>query len=240
MQIRKSLVGLGIALCMVACSKTSLPKPRDGAADGQPTPDGRTHTDIVRSSPDSATPAPDGLDRDGAAPRLLDTASSEVLARDATADVAALLARDATSGDVKTTETAADTRDVAGREAVGLADGRETSAHPFAGRTFRIDDTKPAPTPDPDCTPRAMSAATLTFSADVTTLTGVASSGSTAFKFSATAGPEADKLTYHVTNITGGEVFFERDQGVYVAQVVLFGSGVPVMWCLRGALDPQP
>jgi hypothetical protein len=35
-------------------------------------------------------------------------------------------------------------------------------------------------------------------------------------------------------------VFFERDQGVYVAQVVLYGSGVPVMWCLRGALTPQP
>jgi hypothetical protein len=71
-------------------------------------------------------------------------------------------------------------------------------------------------------------------------LTGTAASGSTAWKFSATVGPEASKLTYHVTNLTGGRVFLESDQGVYVAQVILYGSGVPVIWCLRGAMTPQP
>jgi hypothetical protein len=114
------------------------------------------------------------------------------------------------------------------------------AADPFGGRSFRIDDTNPAPTPDSTCTARAVSSAVFTFSSDLGSLTGTASSGSTAWKFSATAGPEASKLTYHVSNLTGGLIFFERDQGVHVAQVVLYGSGVPVMWCLRGALTPQP
>lgn len=185
MRIRKLLFGMGIALWLIACSRTPLPTSRDAEADG--------------------------------------------------------LARDATIADVATVEAAPDVRDSASPDAASLTDTREVAADPFAGRTFRITDTNPAPTPDPTCTPRGpASAAELTFSSDLTTLTGVASSGSTAFRFSGTAGPEAHRVTYHVTNLTGGQVFFEDDQGVYVAQVILYGSGVPVMWCLRGALTPQP
>jgi hypothetical protein len=222
-KIRKLLFGMGIALWMMACSRTPLPASRDAEADV--------------------------LARDGAAPDVADAAVAELPARDATvaelsardATVAELPARDATIADAATVEGAPDVRDSAGPDAAGFTDTREVAADPFAGRTFRIDDMNPAPTPDPTCKPSGpASAAQLTFSSDLTTLTGVASSGSTAFRFSATTGPEAHRVTYHVTSLTGGQVFFEHDLGVYVAQVVLYGSGVPVMWCLRGALMPQP
>jgi hypothetical protein len=203
MQIRKLLFGMGIALWMMACSRTPLPASRDA------------ETDV--------------LARDGATPDVADAA------------VAELVARDVAIADAATVEAEADVRDSAGQDAASLTDTREVAADPFAGRTFRIDDMNPAPTPDPACTPRGPAAAAeLTFSSDLATLTGVASSGSTAFRFSGTLGPEANRLTYHVTSLTGGQVFFEHDLGVYVAQVVLYGSGVPVMWCLRGALTPQP
>src|SRR5512133_958658 len=133
MELRKLLLGMGIALWMVACSRPPLPAPRDAGAEAQ-----------------------------------------DLLARDAVA------------------EAVSDVRDAEGRDAAGLADTREVAADPFAGRSFRIDDTNPAPTPDPTCTPSGpASAAELTFSSDLSTLTGVASSGSAAFRFSATAGPEA-------------------------------------------------
>jgi hypothetical protein len=258
---RELLFGMGIALWMVACSETPLATSRDAAVEVQPAPDVSANTDLVPSHPDSATlaldtAAPDVLGRDAAAPDLADAALADLpardaagadaavpdaLVRDAVLDVADVVARDATIADVATVEAASDMRDSAGPDAVGFTETRPVSTHPFAGRTFRIDDMNPAPTPDPTCTPSGpASAANLTFSSDVITLTGVASSGSTAFRFSATAGPESNKLTYHVTNLNGGQVFFERDQGVYVGQVVLYGSGVPVMWCLRGALTPQP
>jgi hypothetical protein len=261
MQIRKLLFGMSIALWMVACSGTPLTTSRDAAVEMQPPPDMNADTDPAPSNPDSATlapdmAAPDALARDEAAPDLADAAVADlvardaagadaavpdVLVRDAVADVADVVARDAMMADVATADAASDVRDSAGPDAASFTDAREVAADPFAGRTFRIDDMNPAPTPDPACKPSGpASAAQLTFSSDVITLTGVASSGSTAFRFSATIGPESNKLTYHVTNLTGGQVFFERDQGVYVAQVVLFGSGVPVMWCLRGALVPQP
>lgn len=233
MQNQKLLLGLGITLWMVACSRTPLPTAADAAADEQPTPDASAGQDRV-PGPDSATLAPDAAPpevpvRDGAAPDLADAAGTD------------LLARDATIADLTTVEAPADVRDSAVPDAAGFTDTREVAADPFAGRTFRIDDMNPAPTPDPACTPKGpAAAATLTFSADLATLTGVASSGSAAFRFSATAGPEANRITYHVTNLTGGQVFFERDQDVEVAQVVLYGSGVPVVWCLRGALLPQP
>jgi hypothetical protein len=258
MPIRKLLFVMGFALWMIACSGTPLTTSRDAAVDGQPAPDVNANTDPAPSTPDSAAPAPDlappdVLDRDEAAADLADAtltdlaardvtgadaAGPDVLVRDAVTDVAA---DDTTTADLATADAASDVRDSTGPDAAGLTDAREVAADPFAGRTFRIDDMNPAPTPDPACKPSGpASAAQLTFSSDVMTLTGVASSGSTAFRFSATAGPESNKLTYHITNLTGGQVFFERDQGVYVAQVVLYGSGVPVMWCLRGALIPQP
>jgi hypothetical protein len=261
MQIRKLLIGMGISLWMVACSGTPLAPSRDAEVDVQPAPDVNANTDLVPSHPDSLTPtpdtaAPDVLARDSAAPDLADGAGADLLARetagadaavpdvvarDAAADVADVVAHDATTADVATADATADVRGAAGLDAVGFNDAREVASDPYAGRSFRIDDMNPAPTPDPTCTPSGpASGANLTFSSDVTTLTGVASSGSTAFRFSATVVPEASKLTYHVTNLNGGQVFFERDQGVYVAQVVLYGSGVPVMWCLRGALKPQP
>ncbi len=276
MEIRRLLLGMGVALWMVACSSTSLTTSRDAGVEVQPAPDLSANTDLISFAPDSAalapdTATPDVLGRDGAASDLADAVGTDlpardlasadgavpdvlvrdavvdVLVRDAVVDVLVrdavvdVLTREVRMADVATVEAAPDVRDSADPDAVGLADAREAAAHPFAGRTFRIDDTNPAPTPDPTCTSSGpASAANLTFSSDLTTLTGVASSGSTAFRFSATVGPEANKLTYHVTNLTGGQVFFERDQDVYVAQVALYGSGVPVMWCLRGALTPQP
>lgn len=259
MQTLKLLLRVGIVVGMAACSRTPLPSSRDAAVEVRAAPDAVANPDLVFSDPDSATlvsdtAAPDVLPRDSAAPDYAGSADllvrdttgadaivPDVLARDAAADVADVLTRDARIVDVVTVEAAADARDSASPEVAGLSDTREVAADPFAGRSFRIDDMNPAPTPDPACTQSGLaSAAVLTFGSDVTTLTGVASSGSTAFKFSATVGPESSKLTYHVTNLNGGQVFFERDQGVYVAQVVLSGSGVPVMWCLRGALSPQP
>lgn len=258
MQIRKLLFGTGIALWLVACSGTPLATSRDAAVEVQPPPDVNANTDRAPSHPDSAPDlaAPDVLARDDAAADFADAAAADLVARDAAgadaavpdllvrdavADLADAVARDATMADVVTTDAASDVRDSAGPDAANRTDAREVAADPFAGRTFRIDDMNPAPTPDPTCKPSGpASAAQLTFSSDINTLTGVASSGSTAFRFNATVGPESNKLTYHITNLTGGEVFFERDQGIYVAQVVLFGSGVPVMWCLRGALMPQP
>lgn len=269
MHDRKLLLGLGMTLWMVACSRTPVPTPRDAAPEAQAVADVSAREDLVAGSdaatlaPDAAAPdvlvrdgaasdradtaAPDVLVRDAAAPDRADAAAPDVLVRDGAAPDGAdatgtdLPAPDATIADLATVDSPADLRDSAGPDVVGLADTGEVAADPFAGRTFRIDDMHPAPTPDPTCSPNAIAAAaTLTLSADLTTLTGVASSGSAAFRFTATVGPEASRVTYHVTNLTGGEVFFERDQGVWVAQVVLYGSGVPVIWCLRGTLIPQP
>lgn len=256
MQILKLLLRVGIVVGMAACSRTPLSPSQDAAAEVRAVPDAVANPDLAFADPDSATlasdtAAPDVLLRDSAAPDHAGSADllvrdatgadaivPDVLARDAAADV---LTRDARIVDVVTVEAGADARDSASPEVAGRFDAREVAADPFAGRSFRIDDMNPAPTPDPTCTQSGIaSAAVLTFGSDTTTLTGVASSGSTAFRFSATVGPESSKLTYHVTNLNGGQVFFERDQGVYVAQVVLSGSGVPVMWCLRGALSPQP
>jgi len=177
---------------------------------------------------------PDLLSRDSAFPDA--AGGPDLLGRDARADVFEAVVRDATSAEVLS-----DARDLAGPDATTLADTREVAANTLAGRSFRIDDMNPAPTPDSTCTQSGpASAAQLTFSADMATLKAVASSGSTAFRFTATLGPESSRLTYHVEDLTGGFVFVERDQGVYVAQVVLSGSGVPVVWCLRGTLTPQP
>lgn len=226
----------------------------DAGADAQPAPDSAVGRDLAFTGPDAAKPAPDLalpdlLSRDSGSsdaaggPDLLgrdatraDARVADASGRDARADAIEVVVRDATIAEVLS-----DARDLAGSDAISFADTREVAGDPLAGRSFRIDDMNPAPTPDSTCTQSGpASAVQLTFSADMATLTAVASSGSAAFRFTATLGPEASRLTYHVEELAGGFVFVERDQGVYVAQVILTGSGVPVLWCLRGALTPQP
>lgn len=123
-----------------------------------------------------------------------------------------------------------------------VLDSGETAPTPYVNRTFRIDPQNPAPTPDPTCTQyREIDYIQMTFASDASTLTVLDVRGSAAMPFSATVGPESNKLTYHVNNFLGGGLItFEQDQGVYVAQVILYGSGVPIVQCLRGALTPQP
>ena len=125
---------------------------------------------------------------------------------------------------------------------IGDPDTRETAADPFANRTFTIRPEYPAPTPDPACTQYGPSDYfQLTFGADTSTVNVLMVSGSAAEIFHATFGPEANKLTYHLTDaFAGGKITFERDQGIEVAQVIVYGSGVPVVRCLRGVLTPQP
>jgi hypothetical protein len=121
-------------------------------------------------------------------------------------------------------------------------DSGEVASNPYASRTFDIDTMHPAPTADPSCTQtEPVDSVHMTFSSDIGTLTGIFVRGSAAIRFSATLGPEANKLTYHVTTPSaGGLITFEQDQGVGVAQATLLGSGVPIVMCIRGALTPQP
>lgn len=265
MPIRRLLVGMAITLWMVACSRTSLPVSRDATVETRPSAETGANTDHVPANPDSTTLAPDVSVPDAAAgdavardaavadaivpdagagdAAVADTTVPEAGAGDAAvADAGDVLAHDVAISDVAPADTAAsDMRETAAADTTAPADVMEAAPNPFAGRSFRIDDTNPAPTPDPTCTPNGpVASAYFTFSSDLTSLTGTASQGSTAWRFDAIVGPESNKLTYHVTNLMGGRVYLEGDQGVYVAQVVLYGSGVPVMWCLRGALTPQP
>jgi len=120
-------------------------------------------------------------------------------------------------------------------------DTDEVAADPYANRTFTLRPENPAPTPDPTCTQYGPTDYfQLTFSADNSTIKVLMVSGSAATPLNATMGPEANKLTYHLEAFGGGKITFERDQGVAVAQVIVYGSGVPVIRCLRGALIPQP
>jgi hypothetical protein len=121
-------------------------------------------------------------------------------------------------------------------------DGPTKAPNPYANRSFRIDPEHPAPTPDATCTEYGPTDYyQFTFGADITTVTVLMVRGSAAQAYHATAGPEASKLTYHFTDWTpGGTITFERDKGVEVAQVIMRGSGLPVIRCLRGVLLPQP
>jgi hypothetical protein len=104
-----------------------------------------------------------------------------------------------------------------------------------------VEDWNPAPTPDPACTHKSeLEYFILHFSADLTTVQVGWVRGSAFVPYQGTLVPEASKLTYQLTDYAGGTLTIELDQGLYVAQVTMFGSGVPVMSCLRAALSPQP
>lgn len=255
-----------IAVCMVpalalaACSRTSMTLSREAGVEAPRPTDGAGDVGAVRTDPDARPLGPDSsvMGPDVAPPEVI-TIIPDARVADLPKDLPSLpdlavfpdLAdrRDARVGnpDVSARDGAID-RPVGDSAAVSpdstgpLGDSREVSSDPLASKTFDIDTMHPAPTPDPSCTQtEPVDSVHMTFSSDLSTLTGIFVRGSAAMRFTATLGPEASKLTYHVTDRTaGGVITFEQDQGVYVAQATLFGSGVPVVMCLRGALNPQP
>lgn len=253
---------LALAFGLGACSKTSMSLSRDAGVEVPPSVEPAADTGPAGGLPDtapvvadSAVGVPDVLATDSAVGGDASAPDSAVMIRDAvgpdTADGSAdaTVASDGAIAMLDGPAPLGDAAPVGFDSAVVLpdsarpsADSAETASDPFANRTFRIDTEHPAPTPDSSCTQyRAADYVEMTFSADLTTLKVLDVRGSAASHFEATAGPEANKLTYHVTDFMGGgRITFERDQGVYVAQLVLYGSGVPVVQCLRGTMSPQP
>lgn len=242
MRIAQIAFGITLALGMVACSRTSMPLSRDAAVEANRAFDAVGDTGTVPAfldtgplPPDSAVVVPDAI---ALAPDsgMLDTAPR-------TPDTGIII------GDFDSAAFAGDTAIPALDSAAvppdtdrPTADSNETAPNPYADRTFRIDPQNPAPTPDPSCTQFGPADyIQMTFSSDLTTLTVLDVRDSATMTFHATVGPESSRLTYHVTDfLAGGVITFEGDQGVYVAEVVLYGSGVPIVQCLRGALTPQP
>jgi len=254
MHIRKLALGMGIALGLAACTRTPMSLSGDAAVDGKPEADvpsapdlvpiradaGLSGLDTAVLGPDTAVLGPDtGVDlRDSAVP-IADTAIDRRDTAGLIIPDTAVVFRDSAVG---LPDAAPDLSSVGPDTTVPPPDSRETASDPFTNHTFRIDPAQPAPTPDPACTQyQSVDYAQLTFGSDSSTLDGIVVRGSSAMKFHATFGPESDKLTYHIEDLLGGgRVFLQHDQGVYVGQVVIYGSGVPVVWCLRGALTPQP
>jgi hypothetical protein len=247
----------GLALGLIACNRTPLSTAPDAAVDSKPATDVAPAPDLVLVRPDTTPLGPDSpafvpdlavVVPDTAVPvpdvgaALRDTASVPdimMILRDTAAIVPdGAVLRDSS---IRIPDSAPDTLNVR-LDAVSPTDSLETAANLFADRIFTIDTLNPAPTPNPSCTQyQDVDSFRLTFSSDAGTLNGLAVRGSAATKFHGTVGPEANKLTYHVDDLlAGGRVFIELDQGVWVGQVVLYGSGVPVARCLRGALTPQP
>lgn len=224
MRIRARSFGSSIALWIAACSGTPLHNGRDAGSDVIPTPDTPVHQDVVAPKLDAAPGLPDAgtLVPDA---RILDAAVMGP-------DMAPVLP-DAARPPMDTArplDTALPTPDAT------------TSTDPLANHTFRIDTQHPAPTPDPTCTQnRPADYFQFTFGPDTASLKGLMVSGSAAQPFNATLGPEANKLTFHITDLlAGGIITFERDKDIAVAQAIVYGSGVPVVRCLRGELIPQP
>jgi hypothetical protein len=177
------------------------------------------------------------MGRDGAVPMTL-TSDATFVSLDAqivNADTIPAIPDSATAVPEVTILTPMDT-------AQSASDGSSIAQNPDANRSFRIDPEHPAPTPDATCTQYGPADYfLLTFGAHTSTVEVLMVSGSIAATYHATMGPEANKLTYHLADFfTGGKITFEQDHGVEVAQVILYGSGVPVIRCLRGTLLPQP
>jgi hypothetical protein len=229
MLIRKFSIGIGLSLGLVACTRTALSTARDAAVEANPVSDVSSAPEVVLGGPDT--------------PPLV--ADAAVLVPDAAVvatDVAIAVPDAAIPVPDAAPDAAPDTANVRRDGPVLPADSREAAANPFANQVFQIDTQHPAPTPNPACTQfEDVDTYRLTFGADISTLRGLAVRGSAATKFSATVGPESDRLTYHIEDfLAGGRIFIELDQGVYVGEVIIYGSGVPIVRCLRGVLSPQP
>jgi hypothetical protein len=207
---------MGVALWITACSSKGLPVGRDGAVEVKPASDATVDRPPLVHMPDAISAISD-----------LGTPMPDVVPRAGDPDTAIEVARPV-EAPIDSARPAFETGEVA--------------ADPYANRTFTIRPQNPAPTPDPTCTQYGPTDYfQLTFSADNSTIKVLMVSGSAATPLNATMGPEANKLTYHLTDsFGGGKITIERDQGVAVAQVIVYGSGVPVIRCLRGALTPQP
>jgi hypothetical protein len=239
MLIRKFSIGIGLSLGLVACTRTALSTARDAAVEANPVSDVSPAPDVVLAGPDTPPPVADAAvlvpDAAVVAP---DVAVAVPDAAVVAPDVAVLVSDAA----IPVPDAAHDTANVRRDGTVLPADSREAAANPFANQVFQIDTQHPAPTPDPACTQfEDVDTYRLTFGADTSTLNGLAVRGSAATRFHATVGPESDRLTYHIEDfLAGGRVFIELDQGVYVGEVIMYGSGVPIVRCLRGVLSPQP
>lgn len=120
-------------------------------------------------------------------------------------------------------------------------DVRPTLPDSLIGRTFTISANTPAPTSSANCISRGgAESLSLAFGNDISTVT-LTWSDATPTVMHGTLGPESDKVSYHIDDaFAGGLLTFEWDQGVAVAQVTIYGSGVPVITCVRAPLVPQP
>lgn len=243
MRVRNLSRVMGIAVGLMACSRTSITISRDAAVEAAPPSDVLPPgTDSVPSDSDAGNAVPDAAGVPDTAALIPDAAvvPDSAAAPDAAVvpDTAVLIPDVVVVPDtaVLVPDSAAVLPDAAGPDAAEAGSSR------FANRTFRIDTANPAPTPAASCTQYGPADYfRLTFSSDASSVTVLGVKGSAATTFHAAAGPESDRLTYHVSDfLAGGVIFIERDQGIYVAQVVLYGSGVPIAWCLRGAMTPQP
>ena len=238
------MFGIGIVLWLAACSSTRLPTGVDAGAEVNPATDtilvrdtpvpGADATPVTADAtppiPDTRLPRPDTRLPTDAGPAAIDVGAPD--AAGITLDTSPVTA-DAGTVLPDTATTVPDTAPV-----------RVDSARPvdpYANRTFRIDTEHPAPTPDTTCTQNGPADYfQFTFGPRTTTLTVLMVSGSAAQRFQANVGLESDKLTFHFDTPLGGIVTFERDQDTQVAQAIVYGSGVSVIRCLRGALIPQP
>ena len=257
----KLLIAIWAAATFSACSRTAITTRSDAAADAAadaswtdacpPLADAGTATMDVDSLPvptqdaaplDAATVGPDASHADASvhvpdAPPSPDLAPDLILP-DLVADLAspdlAAPASDSAQPDLGLAQT-----DVAND--ANPPDGTGVP-NPLGGKTFTIDAATPAPTPNPACTKFTHDEVlTLTFSGNMSTVTINWLSPAPAAVFHGTAGPESSKLTYHLTDaFAGGTVTVERDQGMWVAEFTLLGSGAPVLSCVRSPLSPQP
>jgi hypothetical protein len=239
MRVAQIGIGLALALGIAACTRTAMPLSRDAAVETGPDLSAEEDSRPIAVFSDTAPIVADSAVEVVDASVVADSAVAIPDAAPFVADSAALVP-DATA--IGSDATGPDSADAARDSAPAGFDSGETAPDPYANRTFRIDPQHPAPTPDPSCTQYGgADYLQITFNGDLTTLNVLDVRGSAATQFQATVGPESSKLTYHVTGfLAGGVITFEIDHGVYVAEVILYGSGVPVVQCLRGALTPQP
>jgi hypothetical protein len=115
-----------------------------------------------------------------------------------------------------------------------------TSLDSLPGGTFEISASRSEPI-DSTCSPPDPAAVySLTFSADGTTVSAVRRDQPDEVVLNGTRVESTDtRVRYGIDDgWTGGDLVVELVSGIVVAELVMYGSGVPIIWCIRAPLEP--